>query len=401
MLLSESAHQTVRWHKVQPSRGLAPTPQAAAQKRRHERRDAMARIAAIVAEDPALAERLERVMTYQRSLRPSEYHLTNACNIRCKGCWFFEAGLDKTSREATDLGTIEAFALREATERRINMALVIGGEPTLFPARLAMFVKHMRHVSISTNGLKKLPVEGFENVGIGVSVFGGGPMDDELRAIKPGGKRFDGLFETALDNYRDDRRALFVYAVSESGIAHIEPTVRKIRDNGNQLIFNFYSDYGLAEPLANSPRQELISELLRMKSTYPQTVLSHPYYVRTLVSGRSHFGEFSYLTCPSISRDHPAHSARLANGNPALPLFNTYAADMQNVTFCCTSGRCESCRDSQAMGTWLLLNMHRFTDGADQLQTWVELAESWWAQFCWSPYHRSATEVRRTMELAA
>ena len=28
----------------------------------------------------------------------TEYHLTNACNIRCQGCWFFEFGHDKKTR---------------------------------------------------------------------------------------------------------------------------------------------------------------------------------------------------------------------------------------------------------------------------------------------------------------
>jgi organic radical activating enzyme len=388
-MLSDDRIAPIHWHRRGPHARTAE-PQ------RRLRAEALERIGALLAHDRPLAGRFEKAVAFQRGLRVSEYHLTNACNIRCKGCWFFEAGLDTTTREVTDLDAIEAFILRETTQRKINLALVIGGEPVLFPKRLELFVKHMRHVTISTNGLKKLPVEGFEDVAVGVSVWGGGPLDDELRAIKPGGRRFEGLFETALDNYRDDRRAFFVYAVTEGGIAHVEPTVRRLRDNGNVAVFNFYSDYSLAEPIADSPRRELIQELLRVRALYPETVISHPYYIRTMVTGRSHWDDFGYHTCPSISRDHPAHAARLANGNPTLPLFNAFAADQQNVTFCCTSGRCDGCRDSQAMGTWLLVNMHRFTDDLDHLRTWVELAESWWAQFCWSPYRDAAQPQTQT-----
>ena len=373
----------VRWH----GRG---SKVRAVDRRRDNRREDLERIGGLLATDEALAQRFHRVVSYQKRLRVSEYHLTNACNIRCKGCWFFEAGLDKVSREATELGEIDAFVRKEAVERKINLALVIGGEPALFPQRLAVYVKHMRHVTISSNGLRRLPMEGFEDVCIGVSVWGGGPQDDELRAIKPGGRQFEGLFETSLDNYRDDRRALFVYAVCESGIEHVEPTVRRIRDNGNPVIFNFYSDYSSDSPIASSAARELTHELLRVRSLYPDTVISHPYYIETMISGRSHWDTFGYDTCPSISRDHPAHEQRLANGNPVLPLFNTFSADLKSVTFCCTSGRCDGCRDSQAMGTWLLVNMHRFACSIGHLRTWVELAESWWAQFCWSPYHRSS-----------
>ena len=382
-MLSDEIIAPVRWH------GRARLTRSDTH-RRHRRREAMERMAALLAADPVLAARLQRVAAYQRSLRVSEYHLTNACNIRCKGCWFFEGDFDKSTREEKDLGAIEAFVAREVNERKINMALVIGGEPTMFPKRLAVFAKHMRHMSISTNGLEKLPVEGFEDVAIGVTLFGGGPLDDELRAIKPGGRRFEGLFDKALDNYRDDRRVAFVFAVTEAGIGHIEPTVRRIRENGNAVIFNYYSDYSAADPLGQSPREELLHELLRVHANHPGTVVTHPYAIRTMVTGRSHWDTFGYDTCASVSRDFPGHAARLANGNPTLPFFNTYAADMKTIASCCTSGRCDSCRDGQAVNTWLLVNMDRFTGDLAQLRTWVEIAESWWAQFCWSPYHRTA-----------
>ncbi|HVZ45010.1 MAG TPA: radical SAM protein [Ramlibacter sp.] len=384
-MVSDSTVSPVVWHPRPPrARGDDSA--------RRSQINGLERISELLEDDPQLARRFHEVAAYQRRIRVSEYHLTNACNIRCKGCWFFEGGLDRHTRDETNLDEIEAFVVRETKQRRINSALVIGGEPVLFPRRLAIFAKHMRHLSICSNGLKKLPVEGFEKVGVGVSVWGGGPADDEMRAIKPNGARFEGLFDTALENYRNDRRVTFVYAVTEGSLEHIEPTVRRIRDNGNPLIFNFYSDYTSEEPIAVARQQELMAELLRVRELYPRTVISHPYYIRAMVTGRSHWGEFGYDSCPSISRDHPAHGERLANGNPVLPLFNSFAADMKSVTFCCTSGRCDGCRDSQALGSWLLVNMTRFADDLAQLRTWVELAESWWAQFSWSPYHCHATE---------
>jgi hypothetical protein len=372
----------VHWH----GRKSAVKPP---ERQRASRRETHERVVGFLAGDKPLQERYNRVMAYQTRLRASQYHLTNACNIRCKGCWFFDGGFDKMSREENDLAAIEKFIVRETTDRRINLAVVIGGEPVLFPNRLALYVKHMRHVTIATNGLNKLPLDGFEDVSIGVSVWGGGPQDDELRAIKPGGRRFEGLFETALENYRDDRRPFFVYAITESGIAHIEPTVRKIHENGHPVVFNFYSDYDSESPIAIAAGKDLVDELLRVRALYPDTVISHPYYIETMVTGRSHWGAFGYDTCPSISRDHPAHAARLANGHPVMPLFNTFTADLKSVTFCCTSGRCDGCRNSQALWSWLLVNMHQFTSSLDQVRTWVELSESWWAQSCWSPFHRS------------
>lgn len=356
---------------------------------RNARRQAIAhqraRIEALLADDDHLAERFRFARKWSSSVRVSEYHVTNACNIRCKGCWFFEYGHDKMSRDETSLNSLEAFVKKE-TERKINCALLIGGEPTLFPERIAVFVKWMKYVTISTNGITELPRAGFENVNVAITLFGGGSLDDQLRGIKPSGKRFSGLLETALNNYRNDGRAIFIYAVTPAGLRYVEETVKRIADNGNKVNFNYYSEYGTSNPLGNRAETALLEECLRVKEKYPQTVVAHPYYIETLITGRSHWGEFGYEVCPSLSIDHPAHERRVENGNPVLPFFNTYSADLQTLQFCCTSGHCDGCRDSQAVSSWLLVNLEHFLESQDKLRLWVELAESYWNQFCWSPY---------------
>lgn len=334
-------------------------------------------------EDLQLFHRYKRVRDIARNVRVSEYHLTNACNIRCKGCWFFEYGFDKGNKENTDQNKLRDF-LNQERARGINSALVIGGEPTLFPARLKAFTEIMEYVTVSTNGLVKLPIQEFPSVAVLISLFGGGPLDDALRAIRPNKSTFTGLFDTALENYYKDPRACFVFAITEDGIDYIEETVDRIHKNHNRVTFNFYSKYGTESPLYQKNRQRLLDEALRVKALYPTTVLSHPYYIRSVITGESHWGKFSYSVCPSISSDHPAHKERLLNGNPVLPKFNAWAADLNTVNFCCTSGHCEGCQDSQAILSWLLMNVHKFRNDPDLFATWIELSESYWKQFCWA-----------------
>ncbi|WP_078970827.1 radical SAM protein [Streptomyces chattanoogensis] len=349
------------------------------------------RLRELLAADPELQARFDAVRRFGAGIRSSEYHLTNACNIRCKGCWFFTYEFQKSAKENTSLADLKAFVAAE-TARGINAALLIGGEPTLFADRIAVYRDAMPYVTISTNGLKPLPRAGFEDITVAVSLFGGGPLDDELRAIRPNGKRFTDLFDTALENYRDDPRAGFIYALSEDGIDYIDDTVRRIRDNGNRVHFNFYSSYDSDDPLYAVRTRELLTEALRVRAAYPETVISHPYSIEVMITGRSHWGEFGYDVCPSVSSANAAHNARIRNGNPVLPMFNTWAADLETVHFCCTSGHCASCRDSQAVFSWLMVSPHRFTESAEQLWTWVQLAESYWSQFSWSPFHPSYQE---------
>ena len=333
-----------------------------------------------------MAERFARIRTYSKSIRVSEYSLTSACNIRCTGCWFFEHHFDET-RDEKDIAVLRRFIESEVA-RGVNAALLIGGEPTLFPQRVAEYVRAMEYVTISSNGLQRLPVEGFENVGVALSLFGGGPVDDELRAIKPGGRRFTGLFDRVLANYRGDRRAHFVYALSESAIEHIDQTVGRIADNGNTLTFNFYSAYDQADPLRLDGQQRLLDEVLRVREKYQDIITSTPLYIEAMITGRTSWGQFGYDVCPSISVDHPAHAARLKNGNLVLSGFNAWGSDLKTLNFCCTSGHCADCRDSQAVFSWLLLSPHKFARSPAGLEGWVELAESYWAQFPWSPYYR-------------
>ena len=334
--------------------------------------------------DHCYLERWLRLKKLMRNIRTSEYHVTNACNLRCKGCWFFEYEFDKRTRDVKDIETLNTLLRNERT-RGVNAALVIGGEPTLFPRRIAAFVDHMDYVTVATNGLRKLPTQGFEQVTLLVALFGGSRLDDELRAIKPGGRRFKGLLDESLKNYKQDPRAFFLFAITEDGIDQIEEAVKRIGDNGNRLHFSFYSKYDSNDPLRVEDANKLLNTALRVKQLYPDTVASHPYYIKTMITGRSHWDEFGYRVCPSISVDHPDHSVRLANGNPVLPGFNTWAADLKTINFCCTSGHCDGCRDSQAVFSWLLTNAQKFRENKKLLKTWIEISESFWSQYIWAP----------------
>ncbi len=342
-----------------------------------------------LADDPDLAQRFDRLKRLGGTIRSSEYHLTNACNIRCEGCWFFAYDFDKQSHEASDLAVWNKFAKEQAT-RGVTAALLIGGEPTLYLDRVSSFVEAMEHVTISSNGLKPFPIDGFEDVAVALTLFGGSSQDDRMRAIKPNGDRFSGLFGTALENYKNDPRATFIYALDELSPESIEPTIRRIADNGNLVSFNYYTPYGLeaADAPADSG-DRLTDEAIRVAELFPETVLSHPYYIRALISGKTEWGEFGYDSCPSISVDNPVHYDRVRNGNPVLPGFNAYSADTEKLSFCCTSGHCEGCRDSQAVHSWLMTNVRKFMRMEGGIRLWVEVSESYWKQFVWSDLHPS------------
>ncbi len=68
----------------------AKEAEKAHEERRERSRQTSSHIASLIGDDLALKARLSKVMSFARRVRVSEYQLTNACNIRCEGCWFFE-----------------------------------------------------------------------------------------------------------------------------------------------------------------------------------------------------------------------------------------------------------------------------------------------------------------------
>lgn len=375
-----------------------PTP-VAINPRPPSRKEAKARLQSLLADRPDLAERLHAVRDMGLRVTACEVHLTTTCNIRCKGCWYFEGGFDAAVPETSDPVVITNF-VESLVTRGVTQATLIGGEPTLVLGRVTPFVERLPYVTVSTNGIRPFPQEGYENVAVAISLFGGGPLDDALRGYRPNGSAFGGLFETALGHYRNDPRVIFVYALSEEGLHYVEPTVRAIQDNGNQVTFNFYSAHGSDHALRIENEKRTLDEALRVKQNYPQTVVSHPYFIEALITGRTHWGgEFGYDVCPSISVDHPDHAERIHNGNPVLDRFAVYGADYKTLQFCCTSGNCSDCRDSQGVYSWLLVSMNRFLDDADRLETWLDLAESYWRQWYWAQLH--APNFARRAPLAA
>ena len=238
------------------------------------------------ADSSDLKRRMKLLRTISSKVRNSVYHLTNRCNLRCKGCWFYTNGFEDRTNEEQCLQNWRGFVQKEA-ERGITAPLLIGGEPALYPDRIALFREHMPYVTISSNGEVPLPVEGFEDVMIAITLFGGGPLDDALRAIRPNGKRFTGLFDKVLRNYRNDPRAGFVFGLAPHGIQHMEETIKRIRDNGQHLIYNYFRDYADGNLATTDEERRLLEEALRLQAEYPETVLTHPYLIKAMITGET------------------------------------------------------------------------------------------------------------------
>src|SRR5271169_1580915 len=125
----------------------------------------------------------ETKMRYDRikgmNIRSSIYDITNKCNLRCKGCFFFSSDQHTVSEDEKSIQKWEEFVLKEKN-RGVNNAILIGGEPTLYLDRIEAFYKHIP-TFCATNGLIKIPRDRFPNMMIGVSLWGNDDHEEQLR----------------------------------------------------------------------------------------------------------------------------------------------------------------------------------------------------------------------------
>ena len=220
-------------------------------------RQAFRRIRAILEDRPDLRERYETAKQIVRIFRkPAFYEVTQRCNLKCEGCYYFEGSLGDLVREEDSPEAWDEFFASEAA-RGVSIAYFVGAEPALHQERLVAAARYFPYGNIGTNGTVRIdPVVPYR---VAISMWGG---DDETDRKLRGAS----VFRKAFRNYRGDPRALVYYTLSRWNLDGARNIALMCRDNGLPLTFNLYS---------------------------PTTT-----YLRKLAEGRSNDGEFFRVSRP-------------------------------------------------------------------------------------------------------
>ncbi len=312
-------------------------------------------------EDPFL-NHLYRQIRQAGAIRSISVDITSRCNLRCTGCYYFEEGMDALGTGESD-AAFDAFVAREKA-RGTNFVTVVGGEPSLALHRLKKLYDNF-NISVATNGLRRIPYEGFEALPIGVAVWGDHNTDRWLR----GGNRVD-VFQKALDNYRNDPRAFFYYTVAPGKAHEVASVVRQCVENGNRVLFNFYSDLSHQGGELDYHRgfSDVLQAIHQAIEQYPGHILITRYLAEVVATGRLFEEQWGFDVCTSLSIDFPENAPRFTNGKPFNTHFNAYNADFTTTRRCCNGihRSCEHCFDVWEHFAWIMLNLpkHLFSKAA-------------------------------------
>jgi len=308
-------------------------------------------------------ERYKRISSL--NIRSSIYDVTNQCNLRCKGCFFFSSNEDQAAREETDIRKWEGFIEKEKA-RGVNLAILIGGEPTLHLDRVEAFYRRLP-TYCATNGLIKIPRERFPEMMIGISLWGS-PEDEKVL-------RGRDTFAVSSKNYAGDAYTYYLYTITPRQVGKTEGVVQRIAEAGLKVHLQLLSNDEHVEGFSWEAEEleALRQELDGLLERYPQTVISCKYYHQIITSGKMMGRSFGWKECPSVTEsldDRQPQPRRLIH-------FIRWASDLKTVHRCCTSATrdCSTCKDGAAHMSWAMVNKRDHIRTKEDLQNWIEVYE--------------------------
>lgn len=299
------------------------------------------------------------------NIRSSIYDVTDRCNLRCKGCFFFSSGEHERAAEEKDVNKWHSFVEKEM-DRGVNLAILIGGEPTLCMDRIEAFYKRLP-TFCATNGLIKVPRDRFPDMMVGLSLWG-----DEEDEITLRGKD---TFKITSANYEGDPHAYYLYTITPKQLGKTDKIIQKIRNVGLKVHMQLLSNDEDVNGFSWKP-EELVAiraEMDTMLDAYPDTVVSSKYYHEIITTGVMLGRKFGWNECPSVTimRDNrEPQPKRLTN-------FVRWASDLETVHRCCTSETrdCSTCKDGAAHMSWVMVNKRAHIATPKDLQNWIEVYE--------------------------
>lgn len=349
---------------------------------RRERREMRTRINEYL-EDPLIARLHEEAMS-AGSFVPITLDLTHVCQLRCDGCYFFSEQLDNSKAPKDETVFLE-FVRRERA-RGTNFITVLGGEPSLQLERLKILHENFRCTTV-TNGLRRIPREGFEGMGIAVSVWGDHEIDRDLR----GAGKID-VFARALRNYKDDPRVIFYFTVSNANADGIESAVDEIVENGNLVAFSFYEDWANRGGEFDQTKgyARALREIYRVIDKHPAQIVTTAYMAEVAAGRKMLDLTWGHDMCPVVSSGYNPeldewhgsvewrrrNKERLSNGQPYHPNHRAIMPDLESVRRCAVGEEsdCSKCHNAYARYVWVMLNRNKHTRTRQDFINWVTSA---------------------------
>ncbi len=313
--------------------------------------------------DAKIKQRWEKVRKYF-FLRESTYDMTNRCNIRCEGCYYYE-GEKQFAHENRDPEAWRLLMLAEKA-RGITYVVLAGAEPALVPDLLKTCYQEIQLGAIASNGLKFIPATvGYK---IHISVWGN---DNTSRLVRGA----PDMLKRQIENYQDDSRAVFVYTFTRDNIDQIYEIMDLLADCGGKATFNMFSapvgyKGHLRHTLESLGRTRLA--MTDVMHRYPENVFFSSY---SAVAHTHQYGLHDLYAC-SYPRMNPSEKLGLGRS------FRQYRTDLtwdRDVACCVPDTDCADCRHYAAGSAVVTARLFRHATDPATFSAWLDYADTYLA----------------------
>ncbi len=311
--------------------------------------------------DPIVKERWEKVKKYF-FLRETTYDMSNRCNLKCDGCYYYE-GEKQFTEENRDPEAWRAL-MREEKKRGITYVVLAGAEPSLSPDLLQVCYDEIPLGSIATNGYKHISKS--VDYMIHISVWG----NDQTTASTRGAKN---LLQKQISNYKGDPRAVFVYTFTRENIYEVYEVIKIISENKCKITFNMFSaPVGYNGNLRHN-RESLADArktMIDLLQKYPDNVLFSPYSAVAHTHEKSLHGLFS---C-SYPRMNPSTDIGLGRS------FRQYRTDLswdRGAACCVPDTDCADCRHYASGSAVVTARLYRHAVNPELFKSWLDYADTY------------------------
>ncbi len=340
---------------VEPATRITPNPKDPAEQKAYKFSDLIA---------PAqVRERWERVRKYF-FLRESTYDMTNRCNIRCNGCYYYE-GAKQFAQENRDTAAWRRLMQAEK-ERGITFVVLAGAEPSLVPELCQVCYDEMPLGAIATNGLKRIPPS--TDYRIHISVWGTDATSLATRNAKD-------MLQRQIELYRGDPRAIWVYTFTRHNIAEADEVVETLARHDCKVTFNVFSaPVGYAGDLHHTPKslQHMRTVMADLMARYPEHVL----YSHYNIVAHTHTQGLHRLFGCSYPRQNPSTDVGLGRS------FRQYRTDLtwdRQAACCVPDTDCVDCRHYAAGSAVVTARLYRHAVDPDTFNSWLDYVDTYLA----------------------
>lgn len=313
--------------------------------------------------DHNVRQRWEKVRRYF-FLRESTYDMSNRCNIRCEGCYYYE-GEKQFARENRDLAAWRKL-MRAEKSRGITYVVLAGAEPSLVPELCEVCFQEMPLGAIATNGIKFIPRS--INYKIHISVWGDDATSLSIRHA-------DNMLLRQIENYRGDPRAVFVYTFTRDNTDQVYGVAETLARHECKLTFNMFS-----APLGyKGPLRHTAASLAHTRKTMIDLLLTYPEQVLF-----SHYNAVAHTHSKGL---HDLYSCSYPRMNPSTDIglgrsFRQYRTDLtwnRSVACCVPDTDCTECRHYASGSAVVTARLFRHAINPDAFNSWLDYVDTYLA----------------------